>query len=380
MPYRIIIVVTAAFFGAGAFWMFLPLLSVALRSEGVSDFWVGIISGLPWVGLLAMSSFIPAIIRRLGLQRMILSGMIAAIFVFLGFAATRNVLLWSLLCLVMGAVLALRWAGLDTWMNGSFPAHLRGRLTGLYELILSGSMAAGPGILAVSGSTGRAPFLAGAAVTAAAAIMLSFTGREAPHATQPGTQPARRRDILLHEPAAFIGIFLVGLTEACNLSLLPLFGLSRGLSVHLSALLVVAVQAGVALGAVLIGSLADHLDRKKLRNITACAMVLLPLGLILGLQEGLWPWLVVWGLAQGGLFTLGIVFLASRHSGLGLASAMSLSMVVYTIGGIVGPPALGLCMSLLGPTGFALGLAIIAFAGAFAILRHRSNGEPATTH
>ena len=380
MPYRIIIAVFAAFFGAGAFWMFLPLLSVALRSEGVGDIWVGIISGLPWVGLLAMSGFIPAIIRRLGLQRMILFGMTAAIFVFLGFAMTRNVVLWSVLCLIMGAVLALRWAGLDTWMNGSFPAHLRGRLTGLYELILSGSMAVGPGILAISGSTGRAPFLAGAAVTAASAVMLSFAGREAPHATQPGTQPARRRDILLHEPAAFIGIFMVGLTEACNLSLLPLFGLSRGLSVHLSALLVVAVQAGAALGAVLIGSLADHLDRRMLRNVAACAMVLLPLGLILGLQEGLWPWLVIWGLAQGGLFTLGIVFLASRHSGLGLASAMSLSMVVYTIGGIVGPPALGLCMSLLGPSGFAFGLAAVALAGAFAILRARSNSTPVATH
>lgn len=379
MPYRIVIAVIAAFFGAGAFWMFLPLLSVALRGEGVGDFWVGVISGLPWVGLLAMSYFIPAIIRRLGLQRMVLSGMAATIFVFLGFAVTRNMLLWSLLCLVMGGTVALRWAGLDTWMNGSFPAHLRGRLTGLYELILSGSMAVGPGILAISGSTGRAPFLAGAIVTAGATVMLSFTGREAPHATQPGTQPARRRDILLHEPAAFIGIFLVGVTEACNLSLLPLFGLSRGLSVHLSALLIVAVQAGVALGAVLVGGLADHLDRKKLRNVTASAMVLLPLGLILGLQAGLWPWLVIWGLAQGGLFTLGIVFLASRHSGLGLASAMSLSMVVYTIGGIVGPPALGLCMSLLGPAGFALGLAVIAFAGAFAILRQHSGDTPTAT-
>jgi len=380
MPYRIIIAVIAAFFGAGAFWMFLPLLSVALRSEGVGDVWVGIISGLPWVGLLAMSGSIPAIIRRLGLQRMVLSGMAAAVFVFLGFAATRNMQLWSLLCLVMGAAAALRWAGLDTWMNGSFPAHLRGRLTGLYELILGASMAVGPGVLAISGSTGRAPFLAGAIVTAAAALMLCLAGREAAHATLPGTQPARRRDILLHEPAAFIGIFLVGLTEACNLSLLPLFGLSRGLSVHLSALLVVAVQAGVALGAILIGSLADHLDREKLRNATACAMVLLPLGLILGLQEELWPWLVIWGVAQGGLFTLGIVFLASRHSGLGLASAMSLSMVVYTLGGIVGPPALGLCMSLLGPSGFALGLAVIAFAGAFAVLRYRAASTAAATH
>ena len=87
------------------------------------------------------------------------------------------------------------------------------------------------------------------------------------------------------------------------------------------------------------------------------------------LHQGLWPWLFVWGMAQGGMFTLGIVFLASRYAGLGLASAMSLSMVVYTLGGIAGPPLLGLCMSMLGATGFALGLALVAVMGLVALLR-----------
>lgn len=379
MPYRLVIALFGAFFGAGAFWMFLPLLSVSLRAEGVGDFWVGIISGLPWIGLLAMSSFIPAIIRRLGLQRMVIIGMCFAVLVFLGFASTRNLVIWSLLCLVMGAALALRWAGLDTWINGSFPAHLRGRLTGMYELILSGSMAVGPGILALSGSTGSTPFLAGAAVTAGSAFLLILAGREPPHATEPGTARTRQRDILRQEPTAFVGIFLVGVTEACNLSLLPIFGLSHGFSVHLSALLVVVVQSGVALGAALIGGLADHLDRKKLRNLTVCAMVLMPLGLILGLQEGLWPWLVIWGLAQGGLFTLGIVFIASRYTGLGLASAMSLSMVVYTLGGIFGPPAMGMGMGLLGPCGFPIGLTLVALVGALVILRSRPDQDTALT-
>lgn len=366
---RLFIVIAAAFFGAGAFWMFLPLLSLALRSEGVGDFWVGIISGLPWAGLLAMSVFIPPIIRRIGLQRMVLAGMCASVFVFLGFAATRSVLLWSLLCLVMGAALALRWAGLDTWMNGSFPAHLRGRLTGMYELILSGSMAVGPGILALSGSTGRAPFLAGAAVTAAAAIILSTAGREGSYATVPGTQPARRVEILLHDPATFIGIFLVGLTEACNLSLLPIFGLSHGHSVHISALLVVAVQAGAALGSILLGTLADHFSRQKLRIFSSILMIALPFSLVLPLHGALWPVLLAWGICQGGLFTIGIVFLASRHSGLGLASAMSLAMVIYTIGGIAGPPLMGIAMATTGPDGLPLGEAMLALLAYLAIQR-----------
>mgnify|MGYP002721046001 FL=1 len=99
---RIATAMVGAFFSAGAYWMFLPLLSVALRAKGVDDFWVGIISALPWIGLLAISGFVPRVTRRLGLQRMVLTGICITIFVFLGFAATGKVLVWSLLCLVMG--------------------------------------------------------------------------------------------------------------------------------------------------------------------------------------------------------------------------------------------------------------------------------------
>lgn len=369
MVYRHAIVIAAAFFAASTFWMFLPLLSVSLRHEGVSDFWVGIISGLPWVGVLITSSLVPLVTRNFGLKYTIVIGMCLSLLAFLGFSATRTVWLWALLCLLMGSALSLRWAGLDTWINGSFPDHLRGKLTGLYELIMSGSIAFGPAILAFSGDTGYLPFLAASLVLAISSCVIGFVGQESPKARQQGTLPSRQFEILWHDPASFIGIFVVGLTEAVNLSLLPLFGLSSGFSVHGSALLVVMVQVGGALGALLIGSLADHLNRAKLIRFCACALVFLPAGLVLGLHQALWPWLVFWGAVQGGVFTLGIISLSTRHSGLGLASAMTFSMVVYTVGGIVGPPVIGGLISLFGGGGFVFGLTAAALLGAVFILR-----------
>lgn len=371
MLYRQATVIGAAFFAAATYWMFLPLLSVSLRHDGVSDVWVGIISSLPWVGLLVVSGFIPGIIRRLGLKRMILIGMGLSVLAFLGFAITRNIWVWALLCLLIGAAFGLRWAGMDTWMNGSFPEHLRGRLTGLYELIISGSIAFGPAILVFFGNSGSWSFLAAALIMLSAALIIALTGKEAAHATQKGTLPGRRLDILWQDPAPLAGVFMVGMTEAGNLSMLPIFGLANGFSVHLSALLVVVVQAGVAAGALLIGGLADHLNRTMLRNVSACAMVLMPVGLVFSFHPLLWPWLAIWGIVQGGLFTLGIITLASRHSGLGLANAMTLSMVIYTVGGIISPSLLGLLTSLLGRYGFVLGLTIMALAGALFMMRAR---------
>ncbi|HYP63936.1 MAG TPA: MFS transporter, partial [Acidocella sp.] len=185
MPYRLLLATAASFFSAGSFWMFLPLLSLSLRAEGASDALVGLMSGLPWVGLLAVSVFIPHIIHRIGLQRMVLAGLTLAIAAYIGFASTRAIPLWAGLSLLLGISLGLRWAGMDTWINGSVPEHLRGRLIGAYELILSGSMAAGPGALALLGSHGPEAFLLAAAVVLAAMALLLAAGREARGIAEP---------------------------------------------------------------------------------------------------------------------------------------------------------------------------------------------------
>jgi MFS family permease len=368
--WRILLVVAASFLSAGSFWMFLPLLSVSLKARGVSDADAGLIAGLPWAGQLAVSFLIPGIIRRFGLQRMVLMGLGAALAVYAAFAFTSAVAVWSVLCVVLGVSLALRWAGMDTWVNGAVPEESRGRFVGLYEFILSGSMAVGPGVLAVSGSTGRAPLLAACGVVLVAIGLLLAAGREPAHPANVPSETLHPWALLRVAPAPFIGIALVGLTEACNLSLLPLFGLGERMSVHAAALLVVLVQAGVAVGAALGGLLADRIDRRGLQLVTAFTMVVLPLLVAVTFAKGAaWPDLFGWGLAQGALFTVGMVKLGARFPGGALAAAMSLAMVVYTLGGIVGPPMLGAVMSGFGPVGLIYGLGVVALAGGLAIWR-----------
>jgi len=357
---RMMIAVTGAFLSASSFWMSLPLIAVALRARGVSDFWVGVISGLPWAGLLAVSPFIPWMIRRHGLQRTVLAGMAMSTFVFIGFACTDSVAAWSILFVFQGCTLALRWAAMDTWINGAVPDESRGRLIGLYELLASGSMAAGPACLVFIGSDGRAPFLICAVTAAAASLMLLCAGRETAVPVRASIRlPAWR--IWNIERPAFIGITLVGLIEACNLSLLPLFSLGSGAPPRQAALFVVMVQAGAAAGAVLFGFLADKFSRRAILAGTGIVTILAPL-LLPSLSSSwlAWPLLAAWGLAQGGLFTLGMVMLGARFQGLSLAPAVALAMAVYTLGGIIGPPCLGSLMAAFGPLGLPYGLAAIS--------------------
>ncbi len=373
MPYRLFLVIGAGFLSASSFWMFLPLLSLSLRAEGASDALVGIMSGLPWAGLLAVSVFIPRILHRIGLQRMVLLGMALSAVVFLGFAGTRAISLWAGLTLLLGVALGLRWAGVDTWISGSVPNHLRGRLIGAFELIMAGAMAVGPAMLAVLGSSGAKPFLAAAAVACAAMALLAAAGREASGITEPpGT--TRALDVLRAELASYSGIALVGITEACNLSLLPVMGLGLGATLHRAALLLVICQIGAAAGSLACGVLADRLNRRSLKRGAALVMAALPLAVPFCLHgRAIWPVLALWGAAQGGLFTVGVVKLGTRFSGTALARAMSLAMVVYTCGGIAGPPLMGGIMATFGPAGLVYGQAALALVGVALIALRRTD-------
>jgi MFS family permease len=387
-PYRLFTAVAGAFISAASFWMSLPLIAVSLHEAGYNGAWVGLICGLPWLGLLIVSPLIPKIIPHLGLQRTVLTGILTSIVVFTGFALTRSVAMWSVLLFLQGGTLALRWAAMDSWIAGAVRGNARSRLVGLYEMVASLSMAAGPALLAVVGISAHG-FDACAALAAAAAILILAAGREPPIPAEARAH-LRPWQMMSLERAAFLGIFLVGFTEASNVTLLPVFALRLGVVPRVAALLVMMVQAGVAGGAAMFGLLADWVNRRGILFGAGFLAALAPLLLPVFLHgAAAWPLLLIWGLAQGSLFTLGMVLLGARFRGPALAPAVALAMAVYTVGGIFGPPCMGAMLAAAGPMGLTYGLAGISFialavASCFEVfrphvvlLRRDTTGRPA---
>jgi MFS family permease len=292
------------------------------------------------------------------------------------------------LLFLQGGTLALRWAAMDSWIAGAVRGHSRSRLVGLYEMVASLSMAAGPAFLAVVGISGHG-FDACAALAALAAILILAAGREPPIPAEARAH-LRPWQMMNLERAAFLGIFLVGFTEASNVTLLPVFALRLGVVPRVAALLVMMVQAGVAGGAAMFGLLADWVNRRGILFGAGFLVALAPLVLPLFVHgAAAWPLLLVWGLAQGSLFTLGMVLLGARFRGPALAPAVALAMAVYTVGGIFGPPCMGAMLAALGPMGLTYGLAGISFialavASCFEVfrphvvlLRRDTTGRPA---
>ncbi len=367
-----------------AFWMSVPLLTIILKDRGVSAGEIGIFAAMPWFGLLAVSPILPFLMRHLGLAWATLLGVLLGAVSLVLFAATASLPVWYVLYFLQGVALAIRWVAGDTWLNGVVTDAIRNRVVGILEMIMCTAVGAGPALLVVVGTDGNVGFPVAAAIEALSLVPLVLIWRSAPrlHDEQAGQATSDIPSfwsIPRLEPIAYLGLLMVGMVEASNVALLPLYGLSYGFSADISTTLSTALQVGALSGALGVATFAAKVDRRQVQlwaiGISAAMPFLMPLALRLspGLQiPALWAVLMIWGAAQGVSFALAMVALGSRFSGLALARAVTLGMDSYTIGSLLGPVAIGKLVDQGGPDAHPLGLAVgtcaILAVATFAVL------------
>jgi MFS family permease len=124
--------------------------------------------------------------------------------------------------------------------------------------------------------------------------------------------------------------------------------LQAGLDEHAALLLVAVFMAGNVVLQVPIGLLADRYGRKTLLGICAVASCIGPLLLqhCLGIPILLWPLLFVWGGTLYAFYSQGVALLGEEFAVENLPSANTLFVMVYCLGGVVGPSVGGIAMDL----------------------------------
>jgi MFS family permease len=330
-----------------------------------------------------VSPLVPRLIHSFGLHRALAAGMMSGSVALVLFWMTDSLLLWFAFNFMQGMALAIRWVAADTWINAAVSESRRGRITGIYDMLTGGAVGLGPTLLIFLGTSSLNPLLYGAAIATAGLIPLCVAWKSAPTITEADDQPHSSIRRIPHvEPAAFLALVLAGFTEATSLSFLPLYGLSHGLSEQTATVLLSVTQGGVFIGSMLFGFMADRVRRIHLLfwavGISAAMPSILPIVISHSLQ---WPVLFAWGIGQGGAFVVSMIILGSRFASSGLAQAMTVAMMAYTIGGLVGPSSVGLAVSTLGVHGQPLTLAtfgVIVFVVLFYI-KVFSQSTPATS-
>ena len=331
----------------------IPLLAFEMDARGISSTWIGINTAVGGVATIALAPFLPDLVRRVGAAPLLLAAIASAALSLLAFKVTPSFLLWFPLRFIFGASLCVLFVVSEFWINAAAPNHRRGLVIGIYGTVLSMGFAGGPAILSLVGTQGWAPYLIGAVFFVLASIPVMIGASGAPAIEKESSRGVF--SLMRIAPAATMAAFIFGAVETGLIGFLPLYGLRRGLDDSQAALLLTVAELGNVALQLPIGLLSDRVDRRRL--LLACGTVgVVGAFLIPYLPIDGWSMWVVAFVTTGivaGLYTVGLALLGARFDGAALATANAAFVMLYSVGLIIGPTAVGSGMQVFDPHGFA---------------------------
>jgi MFS family permease len=324
-----------------------PLIALTLSRLGRSSFEIGMVTAASLIAVIFCGPFYPRVIVRLGLKRCVVSGIVFAAVILLLMPVWPSVPVWLGLRFAAGCALGLVWIASEIWMNSVSGIESRGTVMGIYGTVFSIGIVAGPVLLEFTGTEGAMPFAVGAACLILTLLPLAVLRRVASGA-QEFTPFRGLSGALKAAPVVMLAALVAGLVESADLTLLPLFGMQSGLDEKAALSLVAVFMVGNVVLQVPIGLLADRYGRKTMLGICALTSCIGPLLLqrCLGTPLLLWPLLFVWGGTLYAFYSQGVALLGEAFAVENLASANTLFVMVYCLGGVIGPSVGGIAMDL----------------------------------
>ena len=336
-----------------------PLLSFILERQGTTPGLIGLSAAMTPLGFIVSAPFIPALSRQVGGTRLAILCSILAALTLIAIAWTQEVWTWMPLRFLLGFFANPLYVISETWLISITPAPRRGRIMGLYSSIVSGGFAIGPLSLGLVGTQGWPPFVIGiVAFVLCGLIVLAVVPRlpKMPHegeATSVG-------GFFALAPLLLFAVFTAAAFEQTLVSLFPVYGAALGSAEERIASLITCFVAGNAVLQILLGRVAERFG--STRTMLFCALASLASCLLLPSIFNswlIWPLVFLWGGVSFGIYTTSLIQLGERFAGQALIAGNAAFALVWGIGGIVGSPAAGLAMQLIGHQGLPLSLGLL---------------------
>jgi MFS family permease len=353
------------------------LLGIRGSIEGFATWQMSVVMSAYFAGFLLGSRLAPLMIQRVGHVRVFaaLGSMVSAVLVL--YAAAPDWMVWSALRVVIGFCFAGVYVTAESWLNNAATNETRGQTLSLYMIVQMVGIIAAQGLLNLADPGGYALF-----VIASALVSLAFTPILLSVSPAPGFATAKSMGLakLFHtSPLGCVGIFLMGGVYSALFGMAAVWGALVGLSVLEISVFVAAIYLGGLIFQYPIGMLSDRMDRRQLIiGVSGLCMLVSLIGAALTL-----PFVVLLGVALliGGLANpLYSLLLAHTNDFLqvdDMAGASGALLFINGIGAVAGPLVLGWMMSVVGPPGFFVFIAILSAAlSAYGLWRMSRRAAP----
>ena len=342
----------------------LPLVALLFDRWGFDADLVGLNAAAGTCGILLLGPFLPALIARVGLSRIVAAAIFLATCALAAMAAFPDVVAWFLLKALLGLSLSVIWAGAELWINLKVDDAHRGRAFSLFTLLYWFGFACGPGIIGLAGIEGPWPLLAGAALMAGAFLLIRIMPSDA-GCIEETRERRRHYPPLASLPLVLATALMGGMGDGALPALLPTFGLAHGAGEAGALTLLTTFVIGGVVFQGPVGWLADRMNERSLAlgciaGVGLCMLALPAAAAEVALRLPLC--FVAGGLAMS-ISTLGLVIVGRSFSGSRLAVVCTWFSVLYEVGTTIGPALAGAMMVRAGAHGLPMTLALASGLG-----------------
>lgn len=374
----LVAILTTAFLAGVAMGSAMPMVAIAMEVRGESAVAIGWVSAAAPIAVLVTSPFIPGIVDRIGLLPAIIGGAVITATAFCAMPTLFDPVIWFVLRFVTGVGIAIEWILGETWINAVATSRNRGRVVMLYTLLLTVGFLVGPLLSRYFGVDSWLPFYVASGVIALSVVPLVVARDCAP--VLPESARRAFASSFRSAPLIMSVAFVAGFTDAAQVSFLPVYAVRMGLPPESGLVMLTVLIAGSCFLLVLIGWLADRMNRRRLLLIcvaaTSASGALLPL--VFDSPYLVWPVLALWGGVTFSLYSVALVIIGDRFPGAALAGASAAFIATFEIGGVSGPVIVGYAVERMGPNGMPAVLAAICMPLLVLawLRRGRSQAEP----
>ena len=324
------------------------ILPVRGQAEGFSAVSLGLL-GTGWaIGYVSGCIFTARLVARVGHIRAFGAMAAIAAISILGSALLVTPTAWIILRALCGFCFAGAAMIVESWLTEQTNPASRGKVFGVYTMVNLGATTAGQ-MLLTTGDANGFTFFAIAAIFYCLALV--------PTAISSTTTPAPLVHVRLdlkalwrNSPVAVIGVLFVGISNSAFGTLAAVYADRVGLVLATVALFTsIPILVG-ALAQIPVGWLSDKMDRRKvLVGLTVLALAADTAFLVLAPESRVLN-LVLAGILGGSIFAMYPVIVAHANDHAAPGTAIQISgglLLLYGLGGIVGPLLAGWAMAML---------------------------------
>ncbi|MET1176995.1 MFS transporter [Peribacillus simplex] len=348
--------------------MLLPIIAIIFENEGISSSLNGFHAASLYIGILLISPFMEAPLRKYGYKPLILFGGITVIVSLALFPVWKSFWFWFVLRFFIGIGDHTLHFATQTWITAISPIAKRGRNLAIYGLFFSLGFMVGPLMTKLLEINQSLPFIITSILSLLAWSTVYLIRNELPEQDDSESTSflgtiKRFTKVSRIAWVAFLLPFTFGVLEASLNSNFPVFALRSGIDLTAVSIIIPAFSAGTLLTQIPLGMVSDRFGRRKtLLTILISGFAIFTLAGIYSYSVlGLFLCFMFGGMMVGSTFSLGISYMADLLPRNLLPAGNLLCSIFFSLGSIGGPFFGGLVIEHIDGGSFFYMISIMLF-------------------